>query len=268
MTDNDNRMAFTEHLRELRKRLIISVLAVAAGFGVSYYFSVELYDILTTPLIPALPPGSEFLVFTGVVEPFFIYMKVGLLGGLILASPVVLYQLWAFVAPGLYANEKRWFVFTVFFSLILFTGGTLFAYFVVFPFAFKYLLSFSNDSLRPILSMGLYFSLVTRLMIAFGVVFQMPLVILVLARLGIVTTAQLLSWWRYALVLILVVSAIITPTPDVFNQMLMAGPLMILYMVSILIAKIFGKKKEEAGEGVEGEDKAEEAGGDEPQKPE
>lgn len=243
MHETEQRMSFTYHLKELRSRLIISVIAIAAGFLASYNFSAELYDMLAKPLIPALPPGQDYLVFTGVVEPFFIYMKVAFLAGVVLASPVVFYQIWAFVAPGLYSNEKRWFLSIIFFSLLLFIGGIAFAYFVVFPFGFKYLLSYSNENLRPVLSMGAYFSFVTRLLLAFGVVFQLPLGMLVLSKMGVVTAGQLLSSWRYAIVVIFIIAAILTPTPDVFNQLLMAGPLVILYMVGILAAKIFGKKK-------------------------
>ncbi|MBI1910396.1 MAG: twin-arginine translocase subunit TatC [Deltaproteobacteria bacterium] len=257
MSDIETRMPLTEHLRELRKRLVISVIAIAIGFGIAYNFSAELYTVLTRPLIPALPPGQDYLVFSGIVEPFFIYLKVGFVGGVILASPVVLYQVWAFVAPALYNEEKRWFISIVIFSLVLFISGALFAYFVVFPFGFKYLLGYSSSELRPLLSMGEYFSMVTKLLLAFGVVFQLPLAILVLARLGIVTAGQLLRWWRYAIVIILIVSAILTPTPDVFNQLLMAGPLAFLYCVGIIVAKLFGKKKKAPLQEPETEDKEE-----------
>lgn len=247
MTDKDNRMAFTEHLRELRKRLIISVIAAAAGFAVAYNYSAELYHFLALPLLPALPPGQDFMVFTGVVEPFFIYMKVGFVGGLVLASPVILFEVWGFVAPALYRNEKVWFVFIVLFSLIFFLAGTAFAYLVVFPFGFKYLMSYSGPELKPMISMSEYFSMITKLLLAFGLIFQLPLAILVLARLGLVTARKLVSWWRYALVVTLVASAILTPTPDIFNQMLMAGPIMVLYVIGIIVAAIFGKKKAAAG---------------------
>lgn len=245
MNGEDNRMSFTGHLAELRKRLIISVIAVAIGFGVAYNYSTVLYTLLARPLVSVLPKGQEYLVFTGVVEPFFIYLKAGFLGGVALASPVVLYEIWAFVAPGLYREEKKWFVSIVVFSLVLFLSGALFAYLVVFPFGFKYLLSYTTAALKPMLSMGEYFSMVTKLLIAFGVIFQLPLAILVLARLGVVTARQLVSWWRYAIVVILIVSAVLTPTPDILNQLLMAGPLAVLYVVGIIVAKIFGKKKTE-----------------------
>ncbi|OGP94338.1 MAG: twin arginine-targeting protein translocase TatC, partial [Deltaproteobacteria bacterium RBG_19FT_COMBO_56_10] len=187
MGGQEKTMALTEHLAELRKRLILSVIAVAAGFLAAYYYSDRLYWVLASPLTDALPPGQEFLVFTGLVEPFFIYLKLGLLGGIILASPVLIYEIWAFVAPALYREERRWFVFTVLFSTVLFAGGTLFAFEVVFPFGFKYLLSYSAPGLKPFLSMAEYFSLATRLLLAFGLIFQLPLAMLVLSRLGVVT---------------------------------------------------------------------------------
>lgn len=245
MTDApEERMSFTEHLGELRRRLVVSVVAVFAGFLAAYGFSDRLYDALAAPLVKALPQGQDFMVFTGVVEPFFIYFKVGLLGGLVLASPVVLYQSWAFVAPGLYRNERRWFAITVAFSILLFASGVAFAFEVVFPFGFKYLLGYSTPGLKPYISMGQYFSMATRLLMAFGLVFQLPLVILVLSRLGLVTARQLASWWRYAVVAILVASAVLTPTPDIFNQILMAGPLAVLYIVGIVVAHLFGKKRQ------------------------
>ncbi len=254
----------TAHLRELRKRLIISVIALGVGFAVSYFFSERLYGVLVSPLMPAMPRGSEFVAFTGVVEPFFVYIKVALLGGAALASPVILYEVWAFVAPGLYEKEKRWFLATVLFSSLLFICGLLFAYFVVFPFAFKFLLSYAGPQLRPFISMNSYFSLVTRLLIAFGVVYQLPLAMLVLARAGIVTARRFLSWWRYAVIAIVVAAAVLTPTPDAFNQMLMAGPLLVLYFLGILLASIFGKKKSTGEEAAVDE----KGGKDEEERPE
>lgn len=245
MGGQEKTMALAEHLAELRRRLIISVIAVGLGFLAAYYYSDRLYWVLASPLLESLPEGQDFLVFTGVVEPFFIYLKVGLLSGIILASPVVLYEIWAFVAPGLYKEERRWFVLTVLFSAVLFAGGTLFAFEVVFPFGFKYLLSYSAPGLKPFLSMGEYFSMATRLLLAFGLIFQLPLAMLVLARLGVVTARQMASWWRYAIVAIVIASAILTPTPDVFNQLLMAGPLTVLYGVGLAAAAVFGKKKKE-----------------------
>lgn len=235
---------FTAHLIELRKRLIHSAIAVAIGFGFAYYYSDIIYDVLTRPLVPGMPKGQEYLIFTGVVEPFFIYFKVGLLGGVILASPVILYEIWAFVAPGLHASEKRWFLGIVLSSLVLFIGGVAFAFFVVFPFGFKYLLGFSSERLRPMISMSDYFSLVTQLLLAFGLTFQLPLAMMVLSRLGIVGPKKFLSWWRYAIVVIFIIAAILTPTPDIFNQCLMAVPLVLLYGLGILGAKLTERKRD------------------------
>jgi len=242
MTEESKAMALTAHLRELRKRLVISVVATIAGFAVCYNYSSELYALLARPLLPYLPPGQEYMVFTGVIEPFFIYLKVGITGGIILASPVILFEIWGFIAPGLYRNEKLWFVLIVLVSLVLFFSGAFFGYLVVFPFAFKYLLSYANEQLRPILSMGLYFSMALRLLLAFGAIFQLPLGMLVLARVGIVSARKLIRWWRYAIVVILVVSAVLTP-PDAFSQLLMAGPLVVLYGLGVVGALLFGKER-------------------------
>lgn len=236
--------SITAHLKELRKRLIISLVAAGAGFLISYALSEYIYVLLARPLMPALPEGSEFLAFTGVVEPFIVYLKVGFLGGAVLASPVILYEVWAFVAPGLYDKEKRRFALLVTCSVALFLAGVLFAYLVVFPFGFKYLISYASPELKPIISMNSYFSLVTRLLLAFGIVYQLPLAMLVVARLGVVKAKQMRSWWRYAVILIVAASAIITPTPDVFNQLLMAGPLLVLYVVGLVVASVFGKKED------------------------
>ncbi len=256
MSEESNGMALASHLRELRKRLIISVVALAIGFAVCYTYSEQLYGLLTKPLLPALPPGQEFLAFTGVIEPFFIYLKVGFAGGVVLASPVILFEVWSFVAPGLYKNEKMWFIAIVLFSLFLFISGALFAYLVVFPFGFKYLLSFANPQLRPILSMDLYFSMAVRFLLAFGFIFQLPLAMLVLARAGIVSARKFMRWWRYAIIVILIVSAILTP-PDVFSQVLMAAPLIVLYGLGVIGAFIFGKERPPAEKHVEDEDEDE-----------
>ncbi|MEK6791229.1 MAG: twin-arginine translocase subunit TatC [Deltaproteobacteria bacterium] len=243
MTEN-TAINLTGHLRELRKRLIISLIALGVGFVAAYYRSEELYALLLAPLRAHMPQGQGHVIFTGIIEPFYIYMKIGLLGGVLLASPVIFYQVWAFVAPGLQRSERAGFLLIVAASAVLFISGVAFAYFVVFPFGFQYLLSYATEDLKPYLSMSEYFSFATKMLLAFGLVFQLPLAMLVLARIGIVTAYQMLSWWRYALVLILVASAILTPTPDAFNQLLMAGPLLVLYGLGIILAKLFGRRKE------------------------
>jgi sec-independent protein translocase protein TatC len=230
------------HLQELRKRLIRAVIAVAVAFVFTYTFSEELYAFLAAPVLAALPPENQFLAFTGVVEPFYTYLKVAITAAIILASPVIFYQIWAFTAPGLLTDERRWFFPVVFFSVCFFLIGVAFAYYIVFPVAFKFLLSYAADELKPLLSMGLYFSFATKMLIAFGAIFEMPLFVLVLSRLGIVTAAKLIGWWKYALLSSVVVGAILTP-PDVFSQTLMAAPIIVLYIISIGVAHFFGKKK-------------------------
>ncbi len=234
-------MPLVVHLRELRKRLVAAVIAVAVAFVFTYSFSEDLYALLAAPVLAALPTNNEFLAFTGVVEPFYTYLKVALCAAVILASPVIFYEIWAFAAPGLLGNEKRWFFPIVLVSVFLFIIGVSFAYFIVFPVAFKFLLGYAEAELRPILSMGLYFSFATKMLIAFGSVFEIPIFVLVLSRLGLVTSAKLIGWWKYALLLSVVVGALLTP-PDVFSQTLMAAPIMVLYLISILVAHIFGKK--------------------------
>ena len=241
---SDHQMSLVHHLGELRKRLITATIAVLVSFIFTYTFSEELYALLAAPVLAALPVDNEFLAFTGVVEPFYTYLKVALTAAVVLASPVIFYEIWAFAAPGLLSGEKRWFIPVVATSVIFFLIGVLFAYLVVFPVAFKFLLSYAAAELKPLLSMGLYFSFATKMLIAFGAIFEMPLFVLVLSRLGLVSAANLIGWWKYALLFAVVVGALLTP-PDVFSQTLMAAPIMVLYAISILVAHLFGKKKDE-----------------------
>ena len=236
----ESKMPFTFHLAELRNRLIISLTAVGIGFGLSYNFSEQLFKILSRPL----PPDTHFS-FIRLVEPFFTYLKVSLLTGIFLASPVLIYQLWAFIAPGLHESEKKWVLPIIFFSIVLFVGGVVFGYFVVLPVGFSYFMSFSSDTIKPMLSMDEYFSFVTKFLLAFGVVFEIPLFILFLSRLGVIDTKMLSAYRKYAILGIFVLAAILTPTPDAFSQILMAAPMMILYEVGIIVAKVFGKKPAE-----------------------
>jgi len=237
----EEKLPFTDHLEELRRRLIISVIAIAVGFIVSYFFSKQLFEILMKPLIISLPPKST-LIFTSLPEAFFTYLKVSLLSGIFLASPVVLYEMWAFISPGLYKHEKRYVVPFVLFSSIFFIGGALFGYFVVFPFGFKFFLGFATDYIRPMPTIKEYFGFCAKLLFAFGVIFELPLFVLFLSRIGIVNEKMLRKQRKYAILLVFVTSAILTP-PDVMTQLMMAGPLLALYEISIWVAKVFGRKK-------------------------
>ncbi|MFQ5329197.1 MAG: twin-arginine translocase subunit TatC [Thermodesulfobacteriota bacterium] len=240
-------MPLTSHLYELRKRLIIAVIATLIGFIISYAFSEPLFQLLAAPLVDALPEGTTSLVFLGIIEPFFTYLKVALVAGIVLASPVILYQIWAFAAPALYKEERRWFLPIVVVSTLFFILGITFAYKLVFPFAFKYLMGFANAELRPELSIALYFTIAIKLLLAFGIVFELPFFMTILSRIGVTNAAFFSHYRRYAIVLAVVLSALLTP-PDIFSQLMMAGPVILLYELGILGAKIFGKKKVEESE--------------------
>ncbi len=234
-------MTLTGHLRELRQRLIRALVSIAIAFVFTYHWSDRLYGILVAPLLPYLPEEQRFMVFTTVTEPFFTYLKVGLVGAVVVALPYILYQVWAFVAPALYEQEKRVFLPVVALSFFLFVAGILFAYFVVFPPAFRYLMGFSGEMLRPYVSMSLYLGLAIRLLFAFGLAFQLPLLVVVLVRSGMVSVETLRGWWKYALVLSLVAGALLTP-PDPFSQLLMAMPLIALYWLGVILAMLSHRK--------------------------
>jgi len=241
--NEESKLPFTAHLEELRKRLIVCFVAVGIGFVICYGFKEYLFQILVHPLVKVMPPGDS-LIFTGLPEAFFTYLKVAFLAGLMLAAPVIIYEFWSFVAPGLYDKEKRLMLPIVFLSTFFFIGGALFGYFLVFPWGFKFFLGFATETIRPMPSMKEYLGFSAKLLLAFGLVFELPLVITFLARLGIVSVDFLKKNRKYALLLFFVGAAILTP-PDVVTQIMMALPLMLLYEISIIGARIFGKKKME-----------------------
>ncbi|MGA9535536.1 MAG: twin-arginine translocase subunit TatC [Desulfobacterales bacterium] len=241
--NEESKLPFTSHLEELRKRLIVCFVAVGIGFVVSYGFKEYLFQILVHPLVKVMQPGDS-LIFTGLPEAFFTYLKVAFLAGLMLAAPVIIYEFWIFVAPGLYDKEKRLMLPIVFLSTFFFIGGALFGYFLVFPWGFKFFLGFATETIRPMPSMKEYLGFSAKLLLAFGLVFELPLVITFLARLGVVSVDFLKKNRKYALLLFFVGAAILTP-PDVVTQIMMALPLMLLYEISIIGARIFGKKKVE-----------------------
>lgn len=236
----DEKLPFTTHLEELRRRLIICFCAVGIGFVISYIFSKKLFEILMQPLLAAMPP-EEKLIYTGLPEAFFTYLKVAFLAGVLLSVPVIIYQLWVFIAPGLYDREKRWVFPIVFLSSLFFLGGAFFGYFIVFPFGFKFFMGFASDYVKPLPAMKEYLGFSSKLLFAFGVVFELPLFVTFLAKLGIVDVQFLKAKRKYAILLFFVFASILTP-PDVITQILMAGPLILLYEVGILGARVFGKK--------------------------
>jgi len=235
-------MSILDHLEELRNRLIKIFIASALGFAVCYWMSEWLFSLLMKPLLDALP--GKKLIFTGVTEGFFTYLKVGIIAGIFLVSPYIIYQIWAFVAPGLFKKEKKILIPISIISAVFFVGGALFGYFVVFPYGFQFLIGkFSSEFVQAMPSIKEFLSLATKMLIAFGIIFELPLVILVLSRLGIVNHKMLRKYQKYAILATFVVGAMLTP-PDVITQAMMAGPLIILYEISIWVSYFFGKKKE------------------------
>lgn len=237
----DDKLPFTTHLEELRNRMIKCFVAIGVGFVVSYGFKEKLFQILTAPLIRVMETG-ETMIYTNLPEAFFTFLKAALLSGILLASPIIIYQFWMFTAPGLYQKEKRLLVPIIFLSSIFFIGGALFGYFIVFPWGFKFFLGFASETIKPLPSMKEYLSFSSKLLLAFGLVFELPLVITFLAKLGLVSVPFLKKNRKYALLLFFAGAAILTP-PDVVTQIMMALPLMVLYEISIIGARIFGKKE-------------------------
>ena len=237
---DEKKLPLTTHLQELRKRLIFSFVAIGAGFLLCYAFAESIFDILAAPLIKMMPTGGS-LIFVSVAEAFFTYMKVAFIAGLILTSPFVLYQIWAFVAPGLYRHEKRYVVPFVLAGSFFFALGILFGYYVALPVGFKFLLGYATDFIKPMPSMKEYLSFSIKFLLAFGLVFEFPVVLVLLARIGIVDAKTLARQRKYAILLIFIFAAVLTP-PDVISQVMVALPLMGLYELSILLSRIFGKK--------------------------
>jgi len=241
MTEEAGKLPLTEHLEELRTRLIRCAIAVFVGFVIAYIFKERLFDILIAPLVRVMRQGDT-LIFTGIPEAFFTYLKVSLLAGLFLAAPIIIYQFWMFVAPGLYKNERRLMIPIIVVSSLFFIGGALFGYFVVFPVGFKFLLGFASETIQPFPSMREYLSFSSKLLIAFGLVFELPIVITFLARLGIVSVPFLKTNRKYAILIFFAGAALLTP-PDIVTQSLLAAPMIVLYEISILGAYVFGRKK-------------------------
>jgi sec-independent protein translocase protein TatC len=251
--ENGARMSFLEHLEELRSRLIRAVIAIFAIFLVCLIFAERVFSLLAAPLTKLLPKDSS-LVFTGLPDPFFMYLKISFIMGIFVSLPYVLYQLWQFVSPGLYEKERKMAVPFISLATLLFYTGALFAYFVVFPAAFAFFLGYTSPDLKAMISIREFVSLVMVLMLAFGIVFETPMVIVFLGLLGIVNSGQLKRGRRYFVVLAFVIGAILTPTPDVINQTLMAVPMVLLYEVGIWILAYLEKKRRREDESESAEE--------------
>ena len=248
---SDDRMPLTSHLEELRRKLIIAGVSWLVAFLACYAFAEPLFDLIASPVRAALPEGTS-LVFITATEPFFTYLKIGALAGLLVSMPVIFWQIWSFVAPGLYQHEKRYIVPFVLASTLCFATGAFFGYQYVFPMAFKVLIEFGTGSgeLNAMLSMGSYLSLSSKLLLAFGLVFELPVVIFFLARMGIVDHKMLARNRKFALLAAFLTGAMLTP-PDVFSQTALAVPFIVLYEIGIIVARIFGKRRATADESAD-----------------
>lgn len=238
--EEESPMTLMTHLEELRRRLKYVGIALILGCLACYAYAEQLFDFLRLPMLQVMPEASGF-IYTAPHEAFLAYLKVAFLAGMFLTSPYVFYQIWAFVSPGLYEDERKWVIPVAIFSAGIFIGGAAFAYFLVFPLAFEFFMSFNTADLQAQIKVNEYLSFAVKLLLAFGIVFEMPLFALVLSRIGLVTAAGMKRVRPYAVICSFLLSAILTP-PDVASQLLMAGPLLVLFELSILIAGIFGKK--------------------------
>ncbi len=237
-----DRMSLLEHLDELRKRLTVSAAAIFLGFLGSWYFAPTIFRWLEQPILQVLPPGEQ-LAFTDLSGPFMLYIKVALLSGIFLASPVILLQVWLFIRPGLYDSERNLALPFIFFTSVFFVAGGYFGYLVAFPMVVKFLLSVGED-FKQVVTIQTYFSMMSKILLGLGLVFEIPMLIFFLARLGIVSARQLVRWYKWAILVIFVVAAIITPTPDIATQSVFAVPMMLLYGLGIVVAALFGRKED------------------------
>ena len=236
------KMSFLDHLEELRKRLLVSFIAVAVGFLACWAFAERIFAKLQEPLGQFLPPGDK-LAYTRLTAPFFLYMKVAFFAGLFVAAPVVLFQLWLFIAPGLYKKERRLAAPFIIFGSLFFILGGYFGYRFLLPATCSFFVE-TGKEFKQMVTVDDYFSFASTIILACGLVFETPILIFFLARLGIVTPAFLMQKFKYAVVLAFVIAAIVTPTPDMVTQAALAVPMILLYLIGVAVAFLFGKKVE------------------------
>lgn len=241
-SDEGGKMSFLDHLDELRRRLVYSVVSVFIGFIVAFFFVEDLFTFVMAPMQALLTDGQK-LIYTEPTEAFILRIKLAAMVGLLLALPVVASQVWLFIAPGLYAHEKKYAIPFVLLSTICFVGGVAFSHVVVFPLTWTFFASFTTDIVTFQPRIAPAFSIYLRLLLAFGLVFQMPVLVLFLARMGVLTAKFMIKNFKYAVLIIFIISAVVTPGGEVITQIAMAGPLMILYVLSIGLAWLFGKKR-------------------------
>jgi sec-independent protein translocase protein TatC len=229
------RMSFLEHLDELRRRLIYSVAAVGVGCAISFFFIQRIFEFVFEPIRAMLPNDGTFIATEG-PEIFMLYLKVAALAGLFVAMPLILWQLWLFIAPGLYAHEKRFAVPFVLFSSVFFFAGAYFSHRIAFPWTWQFFLSYESSFVRIMPKLGPTFGLYVKMLLGFGAIFQMPMLVLFLARMRMITAGFMIRNAKYAVLVIFILGAILSPGGDVVSQALMAGPMLVLYAISIAVA--------------------------------
>jgi len=240
-------MGFLEHLEELRRRIIYTIIAVAVGFFVCWGYADRIYDIMQRPIMVALKNNgmSEKLVYLNPTEPFNMYLKVAALAGLFLTSPFVLYQVWAFISPGLYRNEKRYVVPFMVSTVGLFIAGGVFGYKLVYPQALEFLIGYGKQ-FQPMITIGEYTDLFLTIIIGMGVIFEMPILVFFLSLMGIVSAGWMWRNLRYSILVIFIIAAILTPTTDILNMCIFAAPMVALYFFSIAIAYVVHPRQRRA----------------------
>ncbi len=238
-------MSFWDHLGELRKRILRSALGVGIGFGVAYYFSEEAFNFLMQPLCLAFRNPECSLQALSLMEAFLVYLKTGIIGGIFIAAPWIFYQLWAFVKPALRENERKYVVPFVLLASVMFVGGASFSYWIIFPVAFEFFIGTAGSQVVLQPSMDAYFNLAATMLIGLGLLFELPLIVVLFHALGLFSAQKLWATWRYAMVIIFVISALF-PTTDPLTLFLLAGPLCVLYTVTLVYCsireKLGGKK--------------------------
>lgn len=242
-------MTLLEHLDELRRRLLRTLIVVLVAFFACFAFAEYIYDVLAMPVKPHIPGGK--LHFLRITDPFIVYIKVALLAAIFLTSPYLVSQLWGFVSPGLYRREKRYAIPFIFFGSFFFLGGGLFGYFIAFPFAVEFLINL-GDKFEPVITVDFYLNTLINILLGLAVMFQLPILIFMLSQLGVVTPRFLMRHFRWAVLIIVIISAAITPTPDVVNMTIVAGPTLLLYLIGVgasaLVLRRRKQRKEESEE--------------------
>jgi len=256
MAEEELRMSFWSHLDELRKRIVYAAIAIGIGFIVCFAYSEEILGMLLLPMNATVAFSLQFpfvvftpnktvqtLHFTTLTEPFMSHMKIGFISGIMLTVPVLLFQVWQFISPGLLPRERRYAGQFVFFSTIFFAIGVLFCFFALLPIAVPFLISYKAEHLTPIIKIGDYIDFTLKFMLATGAVFELPLIMILLGRMGVINPDVLTKFRKYAFLIAFIIGGIVTPTPDVFNMTLMSLPIYFLYEIGILGVRFFGRKR-------------------------